>query len=96
MYPSKSGSQISVLKYSMHENCENYLIIESVRSGINKTMHILNFEASVRFHVGRAQTAEIRISDISVSRFHAEIYLCNDGTLTIVDNKSKFGTLKLI
>ena len=46
--------------------------------------------------VGRAQSADIRISDISVSRFHSNLFLCNDGTLAIVDNNSKFGTLKLI
>jgi len=46
--------------------------------------------------VGRAQVADVRITDISVSRFHSNIYLCKDGTLAIVDNFSKFGTLKLV
>lgn len=46
--------------------------------------------------VGRAPTVDVRITDISVSRFHSNLYLCDDGTLSIVDNFSKFGTLKLI
>jgi hypothetical protein len=46
--------------------------------------------------IGRGQLTDIRISDISVSRFHASFYLCGDGSLAIVDNFSKFGTLKLI
>ena len=46
--------------------------------------------------VGRAQIADVRITDISVSRFHSNLYLCKDGTLAVVDNFSKFGTLKLI
>ena len=46
--------------------------------------------------VGRAPIADIRITDISVSRFHSNLYLCKDGTLCVVDNFSKFGTLKLI
>lgn len=40
--------------------------------------------------------ADIRISDISVSRFHSSIWLGDDGRLTICDNHSKFGTLKLL
>ena len=31
-----------------------------------------------------------------MSRFHASFYLCSNGSLAIVDNFSKFGTLKLI
>lgn len=40
--------------------------------------------------------AEIRITDISVSRLHSNLFLCRDGTLCVVDNFSKFGTMKLI
>lgn len=38
--------------------------------------------------------SDIRISDISVSRLHAELVLCHDGTVAVLDNHSKFGTLK--
>lgn len=46
--------------------------------------------------VGRAPMADIRITDISVSRLHSNLFLCRDGTLCVVDNFSKFGTMKLI
>lgn len=46
--------------------------------------------------VGRGAVADIRISDISVSRFHSSLWLGDDGKLTIADNHSKFGTLKLL
>lgn len=46
--------------------------------------------------VGRGQIADIRITDISVSRLHSNLFLCRDGTLCVVDNFSKFGTLKLL
>ena len=46
--------------------------------------------------VGRAQIAEVRITDISVSRHHSNITLNSDGTVSLTDNYSKFGTLKLL
>jgi hypothetical protein len=42
--------------------------------------------------IGRASDADIRLSDISVSRAHANISLYN-GYLILNDTKSKFGTL---
>lgn len=35
----------------------------------------------------------VRITDISVSRFHSNLTLCTDGTVALTDNFSKFGTL---
>lgn len=45
--------------------------------------------------MGRGHDAEIRITDISVSRFHASIKY-NKGDFYIEDNNSKFGTLVLM
>ena len=42
---------------------------------------------------GRGQNAEVRITDISVSRFHSLIKLTTNGEVFIEDNQSKFGTL---
>ncbi len=42
---------------------------------------------------GRGQSAEVRITDISVSRFHTQIKLNKNGEVYIKDNNSKFGTL---
>jgi pSer/pThr/pTyr-binding forkhead associated (FHA) protein len=43
--------------------------------------------------VGRGHDADIRVTDISVSRFHAKINRSEDGQFYVEDNKSKFGTL---
>jgi pSer/pThr/pTyr-binding forkhead associated (FHA) protein len=43
--------------------------------------------------VGRGHDADIRVTDISVSRFHAKINRSEDGSFYVEDNKSKFGTL---
>ena len=37
--------------------------------------------------------AEVRITDISVSRIHSQIKLNKNGQVFIEDNQSKFGTL---
>ena len=44
--------------------------------------------------VGRGHDADIRVTDISVSRFHARINRdLNTGEFYVEDNNSKFGTL---
>jgi pSer/pThr/pTyr-binding forkhead associated (FHA) protein len=46
--------------------------------------------------VGRGHDSEVRITDISVSRFHALIKKSLRGDYILEDNNSKFGTLVLI
>lgn len=43
--------------------------------------------------VGRGHDADIRVTDISVSRFHAKINMSETGEFYVEDNRSKFGTL---
>lgn len=49
----------------------------------------------MEFKVGRGHDSDIRVSDISVSRFHAKIKY-QDGQFLLEDNTSKFGTLVMI
>lgn len=46
--------------------------------------------------LGRGNDADVRITDISVSRLHAFIKKSPKGFLYIEDNNSKFGTLVLV
>ena len=57
---------------------------------------MINFDARKSIKIGRAYVAEVRITDISVSRHHSTLTLNEDGTVALTDNFSKFGTLKLI
>jgi hypothetical protein len=71
-----------------------YLLLEEFTpENFNSSgIHIICVENGRSVHVGRAQEADLRITDISVSRKHAIItYLNNEFILE--DNKSKFGTL---
>lgn len=56
---------------------------------------VLPQEEKKVFKLGRGHEADIRISDISVSRFHAQLRCTSDGYY-IEDNNSKFGTLAMI
>jgi len=46
--------------------------------------------------LGRGHDADVRVTDISVSRLHAMIKKTPKGHFYIEDNESKFGTLVLI
>ena len=72
---SQDGRELSLLNYNIHESINNYMIIESVTQTTSKTIHVINFDARKSVKVGRAQVAEVRITDISVSRHHSNITL---------------------
>lgn len=57
---------------------------------------MVNFSATEEIRMGRGHDADVRITDISVSRVHAVIKKSQKGYFYIEDNSSKFGTLALI
>lgn len=52
--------------------------------------------AAEEIKIGRGHDADVRVTDISVSRCHALIKKTEKGIFYIEDNQSKFGTLILI
>ena len=92
----QDGNLINLLNYNIHPDTNNYMIIESVTQTTSKTIHVINFDARESIKVGRAQIAEVRITDISVSRHHSNLTLNLDGSVSLSDNYSKFGTLLLL
>ena len=96
MFYSQDGRELNLLNYNIHDGISNYMIIESVTQTTSKTIHVINFDQKKSVKVGRAQVAEVRITDISVSRHHSNLTLTEDGSVALTDNYSKFGTLKLL
>ena len=84
---------MNLLNFTVHAEARSYMVIESVTNTTSKTIHVVNFSKQKMIKVGRGQTAEVRITDISVSRFHTSIKLNKYGDVVISDNASKFGTL---
>ncbi len=61
-----------------------------------RTIHLLApTHGKNNFKLGRGHESEVRINDISVSRFHALIKY-RDDAFYIEDNNSKFGTIVLV
>ena len=89
----------NILPYSFDKN--NYhLVLESinfVKDGVYCMMIIIfNFpNKKEEFFLGRGHEASFKISDISISRVHAKVYL-KDDNIVIDDLGSKFGTLLLV
>mmetsp|Transcript_2812 Transcript_2812/g.2537 ORF Transcript_2812/g.2537 Transcript_2812/m.2537 type:complete len:128 (+) Transcript_2812:754-1137(+) len=72
----------------------NYIVLENLnkdRSNL-RTIHVIAMTNKNNIRLGRGHDADIRITDISVSRNHATIRLIKD-KLVLEDNESKFGTL---
>ena len=69
--------------------------MESISSNTSKVIHVINLSVLKKVFIGRGHDAEVRVTDISVSRLHAFIFK-KDGLFYLADNKSKFGTLALI
>jgi pSer/pThr/pTyr-binding forkhead associated (FHA) protein len=87
----------SLLNYFVPEE-QNYIILESLNSIKENqyplSVHILMFIDNSPYILGRGHESDVRISDISVSRSHARIYL-KDKKFYLEDTGSKFGTLVL-
>ncbi len=76
----------------------NFIIIESSlqdSTQSKKSLHVIQFddELNSQIGIGRGTENDICVHDISVSRCHAFIKREADGSITIQDNNSKFGTL---
>ena len=70
---------------------QNYMILESINSMPAKVVHVFNLRYD-NFRAGRSIEADMKIADISVSRFHSYFRVV-DQSVYVEDNGSKFGTL---
>mmetsp|Transcript_12466 Transcript_12466/g.12531 ORF Transcript_12466/g.12531 Transcript_12466/m.12531 type:complete len:129 (+) Transcript_12466:695-1081(+) len=72
----------------------NYIILEALNKDkvSHKGIFALSLANKTAIKLGRGNDCELRVSDISVSRFHALIRY-QDGAFYLEDHQSKFGTL---
>ena len=73
-----------------------YLVLESISSNTSKVIHVVNMTNISRVYIGRGHEAQVRVTDISVSRLHAFLTKSVQGYFYLMDNDSKFGTLSLV
>lgn len=67
-----------------------FLILENATS--SRGLHVISMETKKELKLGRGHESDVRIADVSISRYHATIRFA-DGEFTLEDHNSKFGTL---
>jgi hypothetical protein len=70
-----------------------YMVLESISSNTSKVIHVINMTHASKLYIGRGHEAQVRVTDISVSRLHAYLAKSTQGYYYLMDNESKFGTL---
>lgn len=95
---SLDGSQmLKVIEYETPKKINNiravFVVLESVSLSVSKVIHVINMARNRKCFIGRGQDADVKVTDISVSRLHASILKSSYGYFYLCDNKSKFGTL---
>ena len=95
VFPEKiriKGSIFSIIDFEKPD--KDYIILDGLikETPEEKSIFIVHFKNKKEIKIGRATDANIRLSDISVSRAHAIISQYND-SFYLHDTNSKFGTL---
>ena len=86
------GKPIEILDFDKPE--QDFIVLESVTLQNIRIVHVISMKERQFIRVGRGHDTDIRVTDISVSRFHAKINRSpTTGEYFVEDNKSKFGTL---
>ena len=93
-YPKTIGTQGKrVDLFKVEKPAGPYLILEVIsKDRSHAGIQVISMSSECGITMGRGHESDVRISDISVSRCHAKIYLRN-GQFILEDNESKFGTL---
>jgi pSer/pThr/pTyr-binding forkhead associated (FHA) protein len=87
----KLGKPVEILEYDTPES--NFIALESVTLQNIRIVHVIDLKEKSYIKIGRGHDVDIRVTDISVSRYHARISQDPKGDFYVDDNKSKFGTL---
>ena len=82
---------------SLSDLYHNYAIFESFEL-INqrKIIYIISFDTKNSITIGRSQSSDMKIADVTISRIHSILLRTRDNKLMIKDANSKFGTLILL
>ena len=82
---------------SLSDLYHNYAIFESFEL-INqrKIIYIISFDTKNSITIGRSQSSDMKITDVTISRIHSILLRTRDNKLMIKDANSKFGTLILL
>ena len=61
--------------------------------GAGTGVYVISLAGKKNLRLGRGHESDVRIADVSISRWHATVSFTEDGNFVIEDHNSKFGTL---
>ncbi|SCM06153.1 conserved Plasmodium protein, unknown function [Plasmodium chabaudi chabaudi] len=68
------------------------IVLDNIIGQTSKGVHLISFADKTHLKLGRGHESDIRIPDVSISRYHATIKY-EEGLFKLEDHNSKFGTL---
>ncbi|BAM38955.1 uncharacterized protein TOT_010000420 [Theileria orientalis strain Shintoku] len=89
-YIRQNGELIQIVK--MPKMPVPFLVLENITPHAIKGVHLLSMKDMKDLKLGRGHESDVRIPDVSISRYHATIRYEN-GQFYLEDHDSKFGTL---
>ena len=72
---------------------ENMMRAEGSGQEMPRGMYVISLAGKNLLRLGRGHESDVRIADVSISRWHATVSFTEDGRFVIEDHNSKFGTL---
>eukprot|EP01069_Polyplicarium_translucidae_P002588 Polyplicarium_translucidae@DN2073_c0_g1_i2.p1 len=72
-----------------------FIVLENLVGTQNRGVHVISMAEKMDLKLGRGHESDVRIADVSISRYHATIRF-HDGNFLLEDHNSKFGTLVAI
>ncbi|PFH34599.1 FHA domain-containing protein [Besnoitia besnoiti] len=69
-----------------------FIVLENMVGVQQKGVHVISMASKKDLKLGRGHESDVRIPDVSISRYHATIRFV-DGHFQLEDHNSKFGTL---
>ncbi|UKJ87914.2 hypothetical protein MACJ_000356 [Theileria orientalis] len=89
-YIRQNGELIQIVK--MPKMSVPFLVLENITPHAIKGVHLLSMKDMKDLKLGRGHESDVRIPDVSISRYHATIRY-EGGQFYLEDHDSKFGTL---
>lgn len=87
---SIKGSRVSIVKVPQAK--PPFVVLENIYGNVHRGVHVVSMAEKKDLKLGRGHESDVRISDVSISRYHATIRYRNDNFM-LEDHDSKFGTL---
>ena len=92
------GSQCQLVP--MPETKAPFIVLENLMraevASDTRAVYVISLAGKTTLKLGRGHESDVRIADVSISRWHATVSFTQDRRFVLEDHGSKFGTLVLI